>query len=310
MPEAEPTLRPSDATNLAGQETGRAHLSNTSIGIQLNCARKYQLHYVERLESAVTPASFTMGRAFHEAIETRAPAAAAEKLYQEAALTPGSDLDKARIQAETVEAAAEAALRRWPADDGEAVEMEYLVRVRSPYTGAPSQTFDLLGRADGVIDRGDHLELLEWKFITRIEPSNVLGLALDRQLALACYGLWRATGKEVRVVHYRYVKKPSIKQRQSETLPQFCDRLHADYRERPDFYLHGETLWRDPADLLETEQEIWEWCEQRRQMMGRGFYPKNTSSCGDYGGCQFRMLCGGDPDAASLYRVREERVSA
>lgn len=303
-----PTLRPSDAVNLAGTETGRQHLSHTSIGTQLNCARKFQLHYVKRLEPIQTPRAFSLGRAFHEGIETRDPFGPAERMYLEGLKTPGMDTEKLEVERAIVEAGVAAALKKWPADVTEATELEYLVRVRSPYTGRPSQTFDLLGRADGVIDKGDHLELLEWKFVGRIDPATVIGLALDRQIALACYGLWRATGKPVRVVHYRYVKKPSIKQRQHESVAQFCNRLAEDYVERPDFYTHGETLFRSAEDLLETEQEIWEWCEQRRQMEQRGFFPKNTSSCGDFGGCSFRHLCGGDPDAASLYRVREVRA--
>jgi hypothetical protein len=50
---------------------------------------------------------------------------------------------------------------------------------------------------------------------------------------------------------------------------------------------------------------LWEWADQLRHAKRHGVYPRNTSSCGDYGGCQFLDLCAGDPDAMSLFRRRD-----
>jgi hypothetical protein len=69
----DPILRPSDAENLAGVETGRAHLSHSRIGMFLACHRRYELHYEERLEPVSRPAALSMGSAFQKAIEFQEP---------------------------------------------------------------------------------------------------------------------------------------------------------------------------------------------------------------------------------------------
>lgn len=300
------TLRPSDATNLAGQDTGREHLSHSSISTQLNCLRRYEFERVHRLEPISRPRPLGMGSAFQKAIEMQDPNAGAALLREGVRILDQSDEDKLRVEETIVAAAARLYLDRWPADDREQREYEYRVRLRSPYTGRPSNTFDLLGYADGIIDCGGYLELVENKFVGQISEVSVRKLPLDRQVSLACYGLWRATGKVVRTVHYRFVKKPSIRQKKDETLEQYLERVQQDYAdpERRDFYSHGEPLFRSAEDLLRIEQELWSWAEQLRQARHRGFYDRNTSHCSDYGGCPFIPLCVGDPDAPALYRER------
>jgi hypothetical protein len=156
-----------------------------------------------------------------------------------------------------------------------------------------------------IVDHGAYLELIEDKLVGRIDPVSVKKVKLDRQVGLESYALWRITGKPVRVIRYRWVKKPSIKQRQSESVEEFIARLTSDYRERPDFYTHEEQTFRSDDDLLLLEAELWEYAEQRRQAVHSGVWPRNTSSCSDYGGCPFIPLCVGDPDAKHLYRRKE-----
>jgi hypothetical protein len=347
-PVPRPALRPSDATNLAGTETGREHLSHTRIAILQACHRKYELHYEKRLERLDRVESLDMGKAFQRAVELRRPEAGAQEILERVD-EAGADEAKLNVQAAIVVAAAELYLRRWvpacggceghglavgedgiekrdadgnldPCDDcegsgyemhDETREMEYLVQLRNPWTGAYSRTFDLKGYADGVVEPEPHgppslahLELIENKLVGRITNFQVRKLVLDRQVTLGAYGLWRATGKPVTKIHYRYVKKPQIKQRQNETVDQFCSRIIADYRERPDFYCYEETLFRTTEDMLRVECELWIWAEQLRNLRRQRIYDRNVSSCDDYGGCQFLPICTAEPDHQSLYRER------
>jgi hypothetical protein len=355
----DPILRPSDAENLAGVETGRAHLSHSRIGVFLACHRKYELQYEERLEPVSRPAALSMGSAFQKAIEFQDPEVGPLALdgwgfspvtevwegverhgyeHFEPAEPPYFHTqeaeDKHRINQAIVRAAAALYLRRWPSPVGEAREFEYKVRLRSPWTGRYSQTFDLQGFADGLIDRKPvvepagipiytdddvppgtvhilpdskpPLELVENKLVGRIDQITVQRLPLDRQLQLARYGIWRATGRPVNKVHYRWVKKPSIKQRQGETVDEFTDRLAADYEAREDFYSYEPPpSYITAADLLRIEAEVWTWAEQLRALRRQRIYDRNTASCSDYGGCVYVPICSGDPDAEHLYRRRE-----
>jgi hypothetical protein len=251
-----------------------------------------------------------MGTAFHKAIELADPVEGAALLDRSTG--DQQEYDDLLKDKAVVVCAAAAYLARWPQDTGHQTELEYRVRLRSPYTGAYSRTFDLVGYADGVTDHGEYLALDELKFVSRVDATTVRKVALDRQLSLECYALWRVTGKPVRVVRKRFVKKPSIKQKQNETVADYITRLQQDYVDRrDDFYLHEEQTFRSEADLLLTEAELWIWQTQLRAIKAAGVYPRNTSSCGDYaGGCAFIPLCAGEPDAMDLYRKRETEVEA
>lgn len=340
-----PTLRPSDATNLVetcaacsgtgGEpgrfsadghppadepcetcegrgtmplETGRRHLSHSRVALFLACQRKYQLHYEARLERTDKGSARPMGRAYQKGIEHGDPDVAYTELMAGALDTTSADeLAKLRVQAATVRAAAALYLRTWEPPALEKREFLYLVRLRSPWTGAYSNTFDLKGYADGVTDKGDHLEVIENKLVGQISSTGVRKLALDQQVSLETYGLWRATGKVASEVRYRYVRKPSIKQKQSESVNDYIDRLETDYVERPDFYAHEETLYRSSDDLLRVEAELWAWARQLRDLERAPIYPRNTQSCMDFGGCDFLPICAGEPDARGLYVVRERK---
>jgi hypothetical protein len=238
----DPILRPSDAVNLAGVETGRAHLSHSRIGVFLACHRKYELHYEERLEPVSRPAALSMGSAFQKAIELQDPNAAALVLdgytyepnegaaggwiYTPPAESPYFHTqeaeDKHRVNQAIVRAAAALYLRRWPSPVGEAREFEYRVRLRNPWTGHYSLTFDLQGFADGLIGPPDlHFEgnwyragreameqaapyeLVENKLVGRIDQITVQRLPLDRQLQLGRYGVWRAASGAAASAHLR-----------------------------------------------------------------------------------------------------------
>lgn len=303
-------LRPSDVQNLEPQtdaEAGRGHLSHSAITMLLACQRRWGWHYDAGLEQIARPRPLAMGSAFHKAIELRDPVKGAAEMDRPTA--DQAEYDSLLKDKAIVACAAAAYMARWP-EEARTRELKYRIRLRSPYTGAYSRTFDLVGAADGVIDHGAYLELEEDKLVGRIDEITVKKVALDRQLGLTCYALWRVTGKPVRVVRKRFIKKPSIKQRQNETVEQFCARVAEDYEARPDFYaIEPPPSYITSADLLRIECELWVWAEQLRALRRAKVYDRNTSACGDYGGCQYLPLCAGDPDAKALFHVRPERES-
>jgi hypothetical protein len=325
-------LRPSEAINLSGQDTGRDALSHTKLNTFLACPRRFELHYDKRLELISRPRHLSLGSAFQLGIEYQDPEVAARAVWGLEPDGSGERIvsftqqheDRLHVDEAIVRGACALYLRTWPEQRGEAREVEYRVRLRNPWTGYPSRTFDLLGKADGVVDDGgwdvlgdttgpelrlaQPLELQENKLVGSVDPAKVQRLPLDRQIALSRYGLWRATGRLVRRVRYRWVRKPSIKQRQKETVEEFCARIGEDYVDRPDFYLHEEQpVFATTEDFLRIECELWVWAEQLRQFRRDALHPRNTSSCSDFGGCAFIPICTGDPDAMSLYRERPRR---
>jgi hypothetical protein len=298
-----PELRPPDKQNLIDQEDreGRAVLSHSSLNTQLACHQRYAYSYVDKIEPIVKPAGLRLGGAFAKATETGDPADGVAKLSGEATILTQEDQDRLTVDCAIITGAARAYLAAYGRHERR--EFGYRVRLRNPDTGAYSRTFDLEGYADGLTD--DWM-LIEDKFVGQLQAVAIKRLPLDRQLALECYGIWRATGHEITDVSYRFTRKPSIKQRKAETVEQYAERVEADYAERPEFYLVEEHISRSADDLVRIEAELWQWAAQRREAARARIFPRNSSHCHDYGGCPFLPLCVGDPDAPSLFKPKSK----
>lgn len=307
QPETSFTLRPSLAENLAGVDTGRRTLSHSTLNLWLACPQKFGWAKVDHLEPVSPRPSLSLGKAFHHGVEMGGGEAAARYVIDHAP-TPEDqgEVDRLETDAAIVFNATDLYLRKWPEPDNETREFEFVVRIRNPWTGAYSRTFDYHGFADGVLEFPGHLELVERKLVGQINETSRKRLYLDRQISLVCYGLWRATAKPVKVVHYRYVRKPSIRRRKDERQPVFIERIGQEYHEREDFYAPDfDPAYRDYRDLLRAEAELWTWARDVRERLNDGFFPRNTGHCSDFGGCEFLPLCLGDPAAPSLYREKE-----
>lgn len=303
-------LRPPEAINLHGIDTGRESLSTTRIGVLLSCQQKYHWSYEQNLQPATKRASLQMGAAFAHALEVNDPQAGFQRimsdhqaLVDEHAGDPWvvvPDRDQAEIDATIVLAAAGAYLQHY---GHQGVQRELTMRqvIRNPATGYPSRTFDVQARIDGLA--GDRL--IEDKLVGRIDTVTEQRLRLDRQVTLGCYLHWRTTGQRIREVSYRMTKKPSIRRTQKETHDGFLARLAADYMDRPEFYLQQFTLTRTDEDFLRLEQELWTWSEQVRAARRDGVFPRNTAACSEYGGCEFLALCSREPGAIHQFRQRE-----
>ena len=304
------TLRPPDLENLAGQHTGRRHLSHSRLGVYLACEEKYRWQYVERLQPVVRKESLQLGAAFATALEEGDPLAGEQEIldaHDDLQERLGSDpwivvpsREDAEVQSMIVRGAAGAYLAGFGARAHREVELK--ARVRNPETGAYSRTFDVMARVDGL----NGSTLIEDKLLSKVEPATEQKLKFDRQVTLGAYLIWRTSGVQVDTIRYRITKKPSIRRRQNESHIEFCQRILADYEARPEFYVHEFVLKRGPVDFLRLERELWRWCEQIRSSERDGVWPRNIASCGDYGGCPMLPLCAREPDAMRRFEVRPE----
>lgn len=302
-----PDLIESDATNLAGEDTGRAHLSASQVSTLLACPQKYAYSYEEGIEPIAIRPALSLGKAFQLAIEYGDPEVGAHAIFEERSPRDQDEQDQAEKDATIVTAAARLYLDRYPVTENSQKEYEYRVRLRNPWTGRYSNTFDLLGYADEIAEEDGELVLIENKFVGQISEVSIRRLPLDRQISLAAYGIWRATGREVSKVRYRFTRKPSIRQKKGESVGDFCMRVERDYFDRPDFYCEEQVIYRDQSQLARIEAELWEWAEQVRAARKRHLFVRNTSACTDFGGCEFLPLCLGDEDAPSLYREKQPK---
>jgi hypothetical protein len=299
-------VRPPEHVNLAGQDTGREHLSHTSLSTLLACEQRWYWGYERRLRPVVTAEPLRLGRAFAAALAAGDPTVAHRVCEEDAAAARANaspwvvapPTDEVETGARIVESAAAAYLDRFGSDVEREVELRQ--RIRNPDTGRYSRTHDLLCRVDGLaLDRG---VLVEDKLLGSVQRGTLAQrVRLDRQVLIGCYLVWRCTGTLIGEVRYRVVLKPQIRRRNGESHREYLDRIADEYKTRPDHYLIEEVTHPDTSDFARLERELWAWVSRLRAARREGTWPRNTSACHDYGGCRFLPLCAGEPGAIQQY---------
>lgn len=315
MPEF--VLRDPELVNLVDEETGRDHLSHSSLSTLLACQQRWFWHYEQRMRPAVTKPSLAVGRAFAEALEAGDPdhaymcvQADAEAESLAAGGSPWVTLPtegEVEIGAQIAREAARCYLNEYGAHDGTR-EMELRARIRNPLEGGRySLTHDLLGRVDAA--DLENAVMVEDKLMGQVDRKRLAQrLRLDRQVSIGCYLIWRCTGVEIREVKYRVTLKPAIRRKQNETHDEYLVRIAYEYATRPEHYLVSEPVTRTAEDYLRLEQELWVWAETVRGARKTAVWPRNVASCSDYGGCDYLAVCSREPGSEHQYRVAPEFV--
>ena len=226
-------------------------ITATRMACLLGCPRKHFWRYEVGLRPVVDAPALRFGSAWHAAMEARW-----QGLDFEAAL------ERAASGAEAFEEIDAATLAGMLAGyyglyQGEAEIVQSLhaeVDFRLPLSG--SRTFDSAGKIDGLgVLKDGRLCLVEHK--TCGEDISPTAPYWDRlrfnpqvyQYVLAA----RALGWDVGLVLYDVARKPSIRQKQSESVEAFGERLAADAQSRPEFYFARREVPVLDQDIAEFE---------------------------------------------------------
>lgn len=279
---------------------GKERLTHSHIKARMNCPMaehyRYELELVPRVQSK----HLSLGTAVHKGIET---GSIEDALTTFDGIFPSTQ--EAQNELDTQRVICEAMLSGYfahfePFDSYEA-EIEFETPITNPKTKALSKTFILAGKVDGLAKIDGQWWICEYKTASRVDRAYVDRLQLDAQITTYMHAIQRIRGIRIAGVIYRILKKPTIRQKQSESLAQFRDRIIEDYQTRPDFYYDEQRLYRSQADLETFERELWMFTQRLLQERRAGLHFKNTSQCAEWGGCPYIPLCLGYEDAMELY---------
>jgi hypothetical protein len=224
-------------------------LTATRMGTLLGCPRKHYWRYEVGLKAVTDALALRFGSAWHAAMEWRWQGMTAEEAFQEAL--------KGRVFDEITVATLAGLLDAYYAlYAGCEIVKELHPEVEFRHALAGSRTFDAGGKIDGLgVLTDGRLALVEHKTCgADIAPDSGYWLRLRFNLQVYQYVLAaRALGWDVQCVIYDVTRKPSIHQKQSETPSEFCDRLKADARARPEFYFARREVPILEQDLGEFE---------------------------------------------------------
>jgi len=287
------------------ETSDRVPLTQSSLRTLGSCEEKYRLRYIEGLRSSAYRPALTIGTAFHAGIELGSADAAAES-YRTARTPswgpPLSDLDLEAMKRDeaVLRAMVDGALRLWTTWPARR-EVEFSLPLRNPATGAPSTRHVFSGVFDGLWEDLDGRPvLLEMKTTSRLDADYLRRLDLDPQISAYCHAASALLETPVREVVYRVVRKPSIRQRKTESVEGYAERVAADYLERPDFYLAEEVVRRSEEELDRWWHEAWEIHRRVLRLEAGEMSVRNTQHCLDFGRCAYFDLCRGVTNAEAF----------
>lgn len=210
---------------------------------------------------------------------------------------------------------------RYPVEGFDVVFLEktFEGKIVNPATGAPSRSFILAGKVDGIVCINGRFYLLEHKTASQMDGDYLEKLWTDFQITLYAHYVEQVFGIKIAGIIYNILVKARLQQSKGETeaefevrraellaksktgkttatrkMPEsdtdFQERLAVKYAEPGMF--HRETLYisRDQFETLQAD--LWELTQQFLDCRRRGVFYSNTSYCFFYHRpCAYFALC-------------------
>lgn len=290
-------------------------ITHSSMSAFKNCRKKYQYRYEHCLSPKRRKESLHFGSAIHKGLELYYSGFELNEILNavECMLTPSDTTgwDQKDFEREqTLKATARGMLTAYVYhfNDRESFEeikpeWQFSLPVINPATDYPVRNVRHEGKVDGLFKKEGRWWLREFKTASQVGRDYLERLKLDTQITSYVEAAERTLNIDIAGVIYTILKKPSIKQKQDENVQQFCERVEADYVERPDFYFHQEELFRGHDDFLEWRYEKYETAKDIENARKTGRFYRNTSMCTLYGQCEYMPLCTQGQIAMGFYEV-------
>ncbi len=180
-------------------------------------------------------------------------------------------------------------IRRWQKDFGR--KLKY--RLEVPFEVSLNE-YKLRGKRDAVFqDAKKNTWILESKTKSRLDEGAIAEvLSYDFQV------LWYITATRLemgvwpRGAIYNIIRRPQIRQKQSETPREFSERLVHDVADRPEFYFVRMELLLPKLEQVAFEKDLLVRLEEfRKWTLGETPTYKNETACVSLWNCPYIHLC-------------------
>jgi len=268
-------------------------LTNSRYSALFQCFRLHYWKYEIGLRPAIEGLALRVGRAVHLGLESYANNVDIETIIAEVCSQYIADDP---IEAVKVECLLRGHFWRHKCLAHKVLhtELEFSVPLINPATGRASKLFRIAGKMDGIVeDSNARLFQLEHKTTSEdigVESDFWPRLRIDRQTMIYTLAA-RAMGYDVRGTLYNVIRKPTIKQKKTETLAGYAERLVGDIYERPDFYFQQRLIEHLPSDIADVERDLWATAKLMRFCQTNDYWPKDDYSCKRWGQCPYFGLC-------------------
>jgi hypothetical protein len=271
-------------------------LTASRINCILACPRRHFWRYEVGLKPRQAALALRLGSAWHWAMEARWTGSDYDAALA-TALPKGVDLDPMAVA--IVGGLLAGYYRYYGEKDSIVKEIHPEVEFRQPLKG--SRSFDLAGKIDGLAVLHDgRIALVEHKTTSdSIAPESDYWIRLRFNPQVLQYvDAARNLGWQVETVLYDTTRKPMIRQKQTESIDEFGDRLADDSCTRPEFYFARREVpvLDDDLEEFRVQRNVMARhilncrSEERRHARRERAWPRHLStiSCQS---CEYESFC-------------------
>ena len=290
-------------------------LTNSSITTWLSCHRKFKLQYEDLISLKAIATPLVIGSIVHEGL---------------ADLLQGKGLEHATAHVRTLIKKARAGILEDPEGfEDDAVIIEGMIRGWDKNRGHlkdakpwvwqdktwVEQVFEvkmsggevITGKIDGVVTLPDGIWVVEHKTAGRVDSAYINRLAVDAQVSMYSWAIWKLLGEKPKGTIYNVLGKPGIRQKKTESPAQFQERLLTELTSDPKYFF-STMLYRDDQQLQDFDKNLQHIIDDVRRERDRKAWVPNTSQCSMIGRtCNMLPICasGMKPEVMALYDKRK-----
>lgn len=248
-------------------------LTASAIRTYLDCPRKFEWSYVHQIRPAKQADALRFGSLYHGVLERLDIGIDWNNISRWVVNAAATE-----VEAHQVLRLASAHATRWKDDGYEVLETE---GVWSASIGGVA----CAGKRDRIVRLPDRRRALQ-EYKTSSEDVSPGGLYHRRLRMDIQVGLYRLSS-DVDTVIYDITRKPTIRQKQTETADEYGERLSADIASRPEYYFARYEVPRTEHDDLAVIEDV----RAVDRMISLNVYPRNTASCTRFGQCPYFAAC-------------------
>jgi hypothetical protein len=170
----------------------------------------------------------------------------------------------------------------------------YQIQVPPPV--GPISTF-LRGKIDGRFNVGKGKRrtwLMDHKTKTHIDDIAIQDrLSYDLQTRFYTFNSWEIHGSQPAGMLYNVLRRPGLRRKATEKLPEFLRRVEEDITKRPDWYFVRYEVVLSPDDYEAFAVELESMLRVAYAWYRGSYHFKNSAACQTpYGTCDFARICG------------------
>lgn len=305
----------------------RDGLTQSMIAKWLSCPERFKLSYFEGLQSIRdTTDALDFGNLMHDCLDAVYAGYKVSKMkdlfvheiadYSEETVLAYNQIKAAQLTAEGTDiqelelhtSLAQMMLPRYFAHHSgdwanfKWIALEEVFDVECTLLGIPIR---IRGKWDGIVEIDGRLWLFETKTKGRIVEENISDkLAIDLQVNLYLWAIWKVYGKMPAGVIYNVIRRPKEKLKKGETIYAYTERVEQKVEAEPGYYFHRFNGAILPIDLATWEKEFAQILGQIERWFNGTFHYKNPTSCtNEHGTCEFLKLCGANK--VGFYKKRK-----